>query len=102
LLWFLRLTPTRSAAQALVAAGHVRIDGRRIAKAGTVVRAGALLVLPTPRGVRCLRIERLPHRRGSAVEVGSCLSDLDAVAGQAGDPAPARLAATDSQHGAHA
>ncbi|QJQ33622.1 RNA-binding S4 domain-containing protein [Sphingomonas lacunae] len=76
LLWYLRLAPTRSAAQALVAAGHLRIDGRRVERSSAIVRNGSLLVMPGPPRVRVLRLVSLPHRRGPPAEAAACYIDM--------------------------
>lgn len=76
LLWYLRLTRTRATAQAMVAAGHIRLDGRRIDRASTGVRAGSLLVLPGPPRVRVIRIVQLPARRGPPAEAAACFQDM--------------------------
>ena len=102
LLWFLRLAPTRGAAQALVEAGHIRVDGRRVSKPGCAVRAGAIIVLPTPLGTRSVRVDRLPVRRGGASEAATHYLELGAAPARTAGPAPAGISATDSQHGAHA
>ena len=75
-LWFARLARSRSAAQALCEKGHVRLDGRRIDRAHAAVRVGSVLSLPLPAGVRVLRIEKLPHRRGPAAEAEGLYFDL--------------------------
>lgn len=78
-LWFLRLAPSRSAAQALAAAGHIRLDGRRVERASVLVRAGSVLVLP---GVgaqslpRIVRILSLPTRRGPFAEASACYQQV--------------------------
>src|SRR3546814_16936133 len=46
LLWFLRFARSRSVAQAMVEAGHIRLDGRRVTRSSCAVHAGATLVLP--------------------------------------------------------
>jgi len=79
LLWFLRLSPTRGAAQALVGEGHIRLNGRRIERAAQEIRVGDTLVLPLPRGVTVIAIESLPNRRGPASEAQSCYRVLDAA-----------------------
>jgi ribosomal 50S subunit-recycling heat shock protein len=76
-LWQLRLTRTRGLAQALIAAGHVRVDGRRVDKPAALVRAGCVLTLPLPAGVRVIRILDLPLRRGPPTEAAACYVDLD-------------------------
>lgn len=67
-LWFVRLAPNRSAAQALAERGIVRLNGRRIERAHTAVRPGDLLTLPIGQVVRVVRIVALPGRRGPAPE----------------------------------
>ena len=68
LLWYLRLTKSRERAQAKIAEGHVRVDGRRVERASTSVRAGAVVVLPIGGEVTVVRVDRLPERRGPAPE----------------------------------
>jgi len=75
-LWFARLCKSRSIAQALCEKGHIRLDGRRIDRAHCPVRAGSVLSLPLPGGVRVIRIERLPLRRGPAAEAAALYVDL--------------------------
>jgi ribosome-associated heat shock protein Hsp15 len=41
LLWFLRLAKTRSVAQAMAEAGHIRVNGRRIDRAHQNVTASS-------------------------------------------------------------
>ena len=43
LLWFLRFARSRSVAQAMVEAGHIRLDGRRITRSSCAVHVGATL-----------------------------------------------------------
>ena len=88
LLWYLRLSKTRSAAQALIAAGHVRLDGRRIDKAGASVRAGSVLVIPFADHSVAIRILHLPTRRGPAQEARDCYSDLNAAPATDSQEAP--------------
>ena len=40
LLWFLRFARSRSLAQAVVAAGHIRLDGRRVSRPSCAVHVG--------------------------------------------------------------
>jgi ribosome-associated heat shock protein Hsp15 len=78
LLWFLRLARTRSAAQAMAASGHLRINGRRVERAHQKVVAGDCLTVPVHGAVRVLRIGNLPQRRGCATEARACYEELDA------------------------
>jgi ribosome-associated heat shock protein Hsp15 len=75
-LWFVRLTKTRSLAQEVAEAGHMRIDGRVIDRAHHSVRVGNVLSFPLHDRVRIIRIEALPERRGPAPEARACYTDL--------------------------
>lgn len=80
-LWYLRLARTRSVAQAMIGAGHIRLDGRRVDRASASVREGSLIVLPGPPRVRVLRIVSLPVRRGPPAEAMACYEDMGAEDG---------------------
>jgi ribosome-associated heat shock protein Hsp15 len=76
-LWFARLVKTRSIAQALATAGHLRLDGRPIDRAAASVRVGAVIAFATPSGrVRAIRVAALPARRGPPAEGRACYTDL--------------------------
>ena len=77
LLWFLRLAKTRSAAQALVGQGHIRLGGKRVERAAQGIAAGDVLVLPLASAVVVIEILALPTRRGPACEAQSCYRVLD-------------------------
>ncbi len=79
LLWFLRFARSRSVAQAMVAAGHIRLDGRRVARASCAVHAGATLVLPVGERIEVIRLVSLPLRRGPAIEAQACYVRLSAA-----------------------
>lgn len=83
-LWFARLARTRSAAQAIAADGHLRLNGRAVARAAALVRIGDVVTLPGPHGVRALRIESLPLRRGPAPEAAGLTTDL--ISNRIGSP----------------
>jgi ribosome-associated heat shock protein Hsp15 len=83
-LWFVRLAKTRSAAQALAATGHLRLDGRRVERAHACVRVGSVLSLPHGNGARVVRVEALPVRRGPAPEARAC---YEVVGESPGSPA---------------
>lgn len=76
LLWYLRFARSRSIAQAMVAAGHIRLDGRRITRASASVHAGATLVLPVGERIEVIRLLSLPLRRGPAPEAQACYARL--------------------------
>lgn len=77
LLWFLRFAKSRSLAQELVIAGHIRRNGTRVERPAQAVRAGDVLVLPLGETARVITILRLPIRRGPAHEAQSHYRVLD-------------------------
>ena len=76
-LFFIRLARSRTLAQALVEAGHVRLDGRRVLKAAEEVRVGSVLAIPLRGQVRVLRVLALPARRGPAAEARGHYQEID-------------------------
>ena len=72
LLWFLRLSPTRTHAHDWALEGHMRLNGRRIERPSVAVRPGDVLVLPLPHGVKVIEVVALPSRRGPAPEAQAC------------------------------
>ena len=81
LLWFLRWTKTRSLAQDVVGAGHIRRNGHRVERCSVAVAVGDILVLPqhpaAGYGVRVIEILSLPQRRGPPTEAQSHYRVLD-------------------------
>lgn len=82
-LYCIRLVKSRTLAQALVETGHVRIDGRRVARSSEDVREGSVIALPLHGRTRVLRVLSLPSRRGPAAEARSCYRELGVDAEQA-------------------
>jgi ribosome-associated heat shock protein Hsp15 len=78
----IRLVKSRTLAQALVEAGHVRIDGKRVLKSSEEVRAGQVVALPLRGTVRVLRVVTLPQRRGPPAEARTCYDELGANVSQ--------------------
>jgi ribosome-associated heat shock protein Hsp15 len=78
-LFFVRLTKSRTIAQAVVEEGHIRIDGKRVAKPSEEVRAGSVLALPLHGHVRVIRVLSLPLRRGPAAEARSHYEEMEPV-----------------------
>lgn len=76
LLWYLRFARSRSRAQALIAAGHIRLDGRRVTRASCAVHCGQTLVLPLGERIEVIRLLTLPARRGPAPEARACYKRL--------------------------
>jgi len=77
LLWFLRFARSRSLAQAMVAAGHIRLDGRRVTRSSCAVHVGQTLVLPVGERIEVVRLLALPGRRGPSGEALACYQRLD-------------------------
>jgi len=75
-LFFIRLVKSRTLAQHVIEAGHVRIDGKRVEKSSEEVRVGSILALPLNNRVRVLRVLSLPVRRGPASEAQTCYEEL--------------------------
>jgi ribosome-associated heat shock protein Hsp15 len=65
-LVFARFCKTRSVAEALVAAGAVRINRQPTEKPHAKLRPGDVLTLALPGGVKVVEVLGLPARRGSA------------------------------------
>lgn len=76
LLHCIRLTKSRTGAQSMIAAGHMRIDGKRVLKPSEEVHVGQIIAFPLRGEVRVLRIIALPVRRGPAGEARACYQEL--------------------------
>jgi len=72
----IRLVKSRTLAQAVVEAGHVRIDGKRIEKPAEEVRVGSIVALSLHDRVRILKVVALPLRRGPPTEARACFEEL--------------------------
>jgi ribosome-associated heat shock protein Hsp15 len=89
-LWHARVVRTRSAAADLVMAGHVRINGVRVAAASRTVRPGDVVTIALDRRVRLLKVAGYAARRGSADDARGLFEDLTPVASPADPPVGAR------------
>lgn len=58
---------TRSAAAALVEAGHVRVNGSRVVAPGHVLRANDVVTLALDNSVKVVRAIGFAERRGDAM-----------------------------------
>jgi ribosome-associated heat shock protein Hsp15 len=72
----IRLVKSRTLAQSVIAAGHARIDGKRVEKPSEDVRAGTVIALPLRDEVRVIRVLALPERRGPPAEARACYEEL--------------------------
>jgi ribosome-associated heat shock protein Hsp15 len=75
-LWHARVVRTRSAAAALAASGHVRINSQRIDAPSRMVRIGDVVTVALERTVRVLKVQGLVERRGSAHDAQLIWEDL--------------------------
>ena len=75
-LWFARFARTRSLAQKLVTAGHVRINKRKTHNAAASVAIGDVLTIAANGTVRVIRIAGFAERRGGAPEEQRLYEDL--------------------------
>jgi ribosome-associated heat shock protein Hsp15 len=91
-LWHARVVRTRSAASALAASGHVRLNGQRIDAASRAVRAGDVVTVALDRTVRVLKVVRFAERRGSADAAALLYEDLTPASArsEAGPPVAER------------
>ena len=78
-LFFVRLTKSRTLAQAVVYEGHIRIYGKRVTMASDEVRAGCVVALPLHDRVRIIRVLALPARRGPAAEARAHYEEVEPV-----------------------
>ena len=80
LLWFLRFARSRTLAQAMAEAGHMRVNGRRIDRSHQKIGVGDVLTVPHGAGIRVIEVLALPARRGPATEAQCCYRVLDGAA----------------------
>lgn len=76
-LWQARFFKNRAIAAALVAGGHVRVNGTPVSRPGRDITAGDVLTFPQGTRIRVVRILALGQRRGPATEAQALFSDLD-------------------------
>jgi ribosome-associated heat shock protein Hsp15 len=93
-LWHARVVRTRSAASALVASGHVRLNAQRIDAASRAVKSGDVVTVALDRSVRILKVTGFAERRGDATAARRLYEDLSPP------PAPSEPAAAARPPGA--
>ncbi|HMS19326.1 RNA-binding S4 domain-containing protein [uncultured Sphingorhabdus sp.] len=76
LLWHLRLSKSRSLAQALIGEGHVRLNGNRVEKPSVEVKVGDTITMPRGQGAVAIRLLSIPQRRGPAPEAQACYTEI--------------------------
>jgi ribosome-associated heat shock protein Hsp15 len=75
-LWHARLVRTRTLAAKLAAAGHVRVNGKRIDAPGRGLKIGDVLTVAISRDVRVLKVIAFAERRGGSEVAGRLYEDL--------------------------
>ena len=75
-LWHARMVRTRSNAAALVEAGHVRLNGKRVDGASQQVRMGDVVTIALDRSVRVIEVAGFCERRGGAPEARALYREL--------------------------
>jgi len=78
-LWHARMVRTRGDAAALADAGHVRINGRRVAASSQQVRVGDVLTVALDRVVRVVEVQGFSSSRGGAVLAERLYREVDSA-----------------------
>jgi ribosome-associated heat shock protein Hsp15 len=81
-LWHARTVRTRTDAAALVAAGHVRLNGERVTTGSQPVRRGDVITLALDRSVRVMEVAGFAERRGGATKAQALYRELPAGSGR--------------------
>lgn len=84
-LWQARFFKSRLLACAVIAEGHLRLNGNRCLKPGQQVGEGDTLTFPQGRRIRLIRVLAPGQRRGPATEAQTLYLDLDPQPAGAGD-----------------
>ena len=77
-LWHARMVRTRADAAAMTEAGHVRLNGKRVAATSQPVRIGDVLTVALDRVVRVVEVQGFCERRGAALLARSLYRDIPA------------------------
>jgi ribosome-associated heat shock protein Hsp15 len=75
-LWHARIVRTRSAAAALAASGHVRLNGARVDAPAKAVKAGDVVTIALDARVRVLKVTGFAVRRGAAEQGRALYEDM--------------------------
>jgi ribosome-associated heat shock protein Hsp15 len=89
-LWNARIVRTRSAAASLALAGHVRINGVRVAAPGRDVKYGDVVTVALNAGVRVLKVIGMAPQRRNATSALQLYEDLGTHRDNASPSAPHR------------
>lgn len=75
-LWHARFVRTRTSAAALVAAGRVRVNGRRVTTPSQPVRVGDVMTVALDSRVRVIRVAAFADRRGDGLSARMLYREL--------------------------
>ena len=78
-LWHARFFKTRGLATKLISAGHLRVNGEKVAKPAHAIGADDVLTFPQAKQTRVIRVQALSTRRGPAPEAQTLYEDLTPV-----------------------
>ncbi len=78
-LWCARITKSRTGAQALIAAGQVRVNRLRVLRASHELKPGDFLTIIAGSRVRVMKVTGFAHRRGPATAATMLYEDLQAT-----------------------
>ena len=78
-LWHARMVRTRGDAAALADAGHVRLNGRRVAASSQLVRVGDVVTVALDRVVRVVEVQGFSSRRDGAVLAQRLYREVDSA-----------------------
>jgi ribosome-associated heat shock protein Hsp15 len=84
-LWHARVVRTRSAAAALIEAGHVRVNGERTTGSSRALRTGDVVTIALDRAVRVLRVTGFAERRGPPDAARGLFDDLSRTDAHGGE-----------------
>ena len=79
-LWHARIVRTRSAAAALAASGHVRLNGARVDAPAKSVKPGDVVTIALDARVRVLKVTGFALRRGGAEQGRALYEDMAPLA----------------------
>ena len=87
-LWHARIVKTRTLAQKLVGAGHVRINRRKVNQPGHSIKTGDVLTIRRERDILVYRVEGIAAQRGPYAEARKLYTDLGLISASDGAAAP--------------
>jgi ribosome-associated heat shock protein Hsp15 len=67
-IWFARFARTRTSAQALVAGGRIRVEGRRVTASGHGLKRGDVLTIAAPHVTAIVKVLDFAVKRGGAAQ----------------------------------